>query len=327
MTFLFQNLTISVVWILVVVSCMAFSFIAWNEGKRDGFDEEKMFDLVIISFASSALTYFIFDRLKISPNYLFLIIWVFPVYFFARSWRWSLYRVLDIFSMAGFFVLALNFAGAFFFNANNVFYVFLSLLNLILFVLAAQRRKLAYFAFSRNTKATDSDLPFVYKSKSGYIFSIFLIVNAIIFYSIKKYLPFSLLLITLSLVNLYLKLAMKNNFIPLNIMRALKERLVSKRFRLRSEAKLLDEEDPTRDTSRTYDNADEMDEAILEDARKIDTDIKKNLVTTMQIQVRKALASLKIGRYGKCEVCKKPIDLARLQAYPEATTCIEHSDK
>jgi len=37
-----------------------------------------------------------------------------------------------------------------------------------------------------------------------------------------------------------------------------------------------------------------------------------------------ALASIERGTYGKCEVCGKPIEEARLEANPSATTCSAH---
>ncbi len=39
-----------------------------------------------------------------------------------------------------------------------------------------------------------------------------------------------------------------------------------------------------------------------------------------------ALKRVEDGDYGICEVCKKPIDEARLEAYPMATACVEHAD-
>jgi DnaK suppressor protein len=40
-------------------------------------------------------------------------------------------------------------------------------------------------------------------------------------------------------------------------------------------------------------------------------------------QIEDALNRLKDGHYGECEHCNKPIPLARLQAVPYATMCIE----
>ena len=39
--------------------------------------------------------------------------------------------------------------------------------------------------------------------------------------------------------------------------------------------------------------------------------------------VNKALEKIKKGGYGKCEKCNKPIDLKRLEAMPEAKTCVK----
>ncbi len=292
-------------FIFIAISYIVFSFIVWKEGKNDGFDEEKMFDLVLISFVFSAIAYFISKKIPYPTGYLFSVVWLIPVYFYTHRWKWSPFRVLDIFSISGFFIMSSSSGGVYLFLNKNYLYLLVSLIYLILF---------AYFAFLRSKKI-----------RSGYIFSIFLFVGAITFYILKKDLPFSGFLLTLSLVNLYMKI--KSDFIPLNMINSLKDRLLSKRLRLKKDAVLLAEEDPNKDTGRIYDNADEIDEVVLEDVRKIDNDIKKSLVTSMQIQVRKALASLKIGRYGKCEVCGKPIDIERLQVYPEATTCIEHGEK
>jgi DnaK suppressor protein len=44
-------------------------------------------------------------------------------------------------------------------------------------------------------------------------------------------------------------------------------------------------------------------------------------------QIEEALARFKDKVYGDCEICDKPIPLARLQAVPYATTCIECARK
>ena len=40
-------------------------------------------------------------------------------------------------------------------------------------------------------------------------------------------------------------------------------------------------------------------------------------------QIENALESMRQGTYGVCDGCAKPVPLARLQALPYATTCIE----
>jgi DnaK suppressor protein len=44
-------------------------------------------------------------------------------------------------------------------------------------------------------------------------------------------------------------------------------------------------------------------------------------------QIEDALNRLRDGHYGECEHCNKPIPLARLQAVPYATLCIECARK
>lgn len=44
-------------------------------------------------------------------------------------------------------------------------------------------------------------------------------------------------------------------------------------------------------------------------------------------QIEEALARIREGHYGDCETCDKPIPLARLQAVPYATSCIDCARK
>ena len=73
---------------------------------------------------------------------------------------------------------------------------------------------------------------------------------------------------------------------------------------------------------RDTDNAEVIDEAILEDRAKVEIDIKKENIGFMQKQVKKALGKLEKGDYGICDTCGEAIDKARLGAYPEATKCV-----
>jgi len=54
------------------------------------------------------------------------------------------------------------------------------------------------------------------------------------------------------------------------------------------------------------------------------------LVATFEAQyngVQSALARIEGGTFGICEVCKKPIEEARLDASPTARTCIAHLEE
>jgi DnaK suppressor protein len=45
------------------------------------------------------------------------------------------------------------------------------------------------------------------------------------------------------------------------------------------------------------------------------------------IQIKKALARVKVGQYGICEKCGKFINTKRLMVYPETTKCVKCREK
>lgn len=305
-------------------------FILWYESKKDGFETERFLDLVFMSVILSGGVFLVlrrvYDYLKIYrpttillyvDDYLVTSVFTFlssllPVFIVAKKRKWSKYRIFDIYSLAfGFFIIFLS-TGRFFVYGEYEFAA-LALLTLIF-----------YFGVLRFRG---------YKFVSGLIFSLFLVfISLMIFalFKVKGNLLFCLLLVMIALENLYFRrkryMQQKRN-LPLDFLRLVKSKLIAKEKELSDEQQLLITEDPYKDLSRVEDNSEYMDEAILEDQRKQINDNRINVVKSMTLQVRKALAALKIGRYGTCEVCGKPIDPARLRVYPEATTCLDHADK
>jgi RNA polymerase-binding transcription factor DksA len=58
-----------------------------------------------------------------------------------------------------------------------------------------------------------------------------------------------------------------------------------------------------------------------------DFESKSSMMEVLESKLKKVLHALKgIGResFGKCEVCKKDIELARMEANPTARTCKKH---
>ena len=119
---------------------------------------------------------------------------------------------------------------------------------------------------------------------------------------------------------------MNTRNLPKEFIELIKRQLIRKEEELQKEQTGLLKDDPYLQTGRTESNSEYMDEAILEDTRKTVSDARLNIAQTMLIEVKKALAAIKIGKYGICEVCGDPIDKARLKAYPQATTCLKHAD-
>ncbi len=304
-------------------------FTVWYEGKKDGFDTDRVFDLIFISIVVAILsvifTNYWFQRLQIvayTSVLLKLDATAFAVTlaslvslgiftYFIRKWKWSIYRVMDDFSMGINFLLI--------FAATGRLLVFGELKQIAVITCLL----LLYTRFLRFRG---------YRFPSGYVFTSFLYTTALcllVFFRVSGYLLFFLVLVTIGTANLYFrrKRSMIKSSLPLDFLNLIKGKLTTKDKELKNQQELLKEEDAYLQEGRAEGNSEIIDEAILEDSQKEITDVKMNAVRSMRLQVRKALAFLKLGRYGICEVCGQPIDKARLEFYPEATKCVECAGK
>jgi RNA polymerase-binding protein DksA len=68
----------------------------------------------------------------------------------------------------------------------------------------------------------------------------------------------------------------------------------------------------------------EASSAKLEYAKELS--IEQNTVDLLG-KVKWALAKIEDGTYGACEVCGKPIPMARLDALPYTTFCVDHAKR
>lgn len=66
---------------------------------------------------------------------------------------------------------------------------------------------------------------------------------------------------------------------------------------------------------------DEVDAAIATEQAELCSQMA-SMETRELAQIEKALERIRRGRYGRCEVCDKPISTLRLKALPYATECI-----
>ncbi len=76
-------------------------------------------------------------------------------------------------------------------------------------------------------------------------------------------------------------------------------------------------------------DAEEPDQNLLADAVE-GWNERNALVATLEPRYNNivaALARIKSGTYGTCEICKKEIEAKRLEANPAARTCIEHIEE
>ncbi len=313
--------------IFVLIGFLFLSFAVWYEGRKDGFDEEKLFDaLLLASVGSVMLSRMVFAignkyplDATLAHTYKFWTPGTNPygavvgallvLYLLAKLWKWSVYRVLDIYA------LAVSFGAAF----------------LVLGFVALQKRFEFIFVFAAFV------LLYAVLSKfrnvvlrSGVSFSVFLIavsLMGVIFVGTRLYLPLYVMLVTISLGILYFRgrQLMANVNLPAELLEKFKSILKIKDKQLALVEEGLEKTDPYMSSDRTLDNA-ELGDDTAEDIAKTDSDAKLSSIAKMQIQVKRALAKMKLGTYGMCEICRKPIDNARLEAFPAATTCIEHAD-
>lgn len=118
---------------------------------------------------------------------------------------------------------------------------------------------------------------------------------------------------------------LKKMVVPPLLLRDLVLRLWKRSKELKKEEDLVVQADPL----MREENADrsESAESTAVDVEKNIHDARLNLIQSARLEIRKALAKVRIGTYGMCEMCKKPIDLARLRAFPQATTCFDCAKK
>jgi len=112
--------------------------------------------------------------------------------------------------------------------------------------------------------------------------------------------------------------------VPPMLLKELFERLWRRSKELKHEEKAVVAADPYMQEGRENQNAELADDTI-EDIEKTIQTVRLDLIQSARLEIRKALAKMKIGTYGMCEVCKRPIDIARLKAFPQATMCLKCS--
>lgn len=107
---------------------------------------------------------------------------------------------------------------------------------------------------------------------------------------------------------------------PMTVLKPIGDFLSGELKRLERRKKELTLEDPFEDTSRVTDNASSDTDASEQFGHQKVTAIKAQVERKL-VQIRKALARIKIGKYGICEKCGKMIDTDRLMIMPEAIYC------
>ncbi len=118
----------------------------------------------------------------------------------------------------------------------------------------------------------------------------------------------------------------KNVTYPPEVLEPVRKHLGEKLSGLLKRKKILQQEDPFSDSSRLNDNA-AIDADAAEQFGHMRVSALRSTMDRTIIQVKKALAMIKIGKYGVCERCGKFIDTDRLMILPETTLCVDCEKK
>lgn len=108
---------------------------------------------------------------------------------------------------------------------------------------------------------------------------------------------------------------------PMNLILPIKDFLEGEMVKMKITKKKIEQADPFSDEGRSLDNS--VEEDLDEQLGHFDAQIKSRFVDRQIVQIRKALARIKIGKYGICEVCGEMIDTERLAIKPETTVCVK----
>lgn len=106
----------------------------------------------------------------------------------------------------------------------------------------------------------------------------------------------------------------------------IKNMLLKQQKIVEQDLKELEDDDPVLVNDGLAESSEPGTDSWLADTHSRVVAIKKSLVVMLN-NTRKALANLKLGKYGRCEVCGKQIEPERLEALPTATLCIADSKK
>ncbi|MBI3486346.1 TraR/DksA C4-type zinc finger protein [Candidatus Daviesbacteria bacterium] len=106
---------------------------------------------------------------------------------------------------------------------------------------------------------------------------------------------------------------------------SIKNKLLRQKQKVEGELRELDKKDPVM-LDGLAESSEPGTESWMADVHNQVVAVKQNLHALLS-KIKKSLVNLKTGKYGKCEVCGKIIERARLEAMPTATDCLSCSKK
>lgn len=112
---------------------------------------------------------------------------------------------------------------------------------------------------------------------------------------------------------------------PTKTLNTIKKLLQRQQRVVEENIKEVEEDDPVKSPSLAESSEPGTDSYIADSHTKIM--VLKNNLTLLSNNIKKALTKMRSGIYGKCEKCKKGIELGRLLAMPAAQYCLSCSKK
>lgn len=110
------------------------------------------------------------------------------------------------------------------------------------------------------------------------------------------------------------------------IQEELKQRLLSEKKRLEENMAGLETspKKPDREYQAAFSEIERDEEANADEMEMYESNVATDETLKGELKkVEAALSAMEKGTYGKCSNCQKEIPLERLQAYPQADTCLE----
>jgi len=310
--------------------------------KKEGFLEERVVDVLLISFFSYLIVgkfFFILLNPRIYGYYnlssvldagfdsffgsigalisSFLYIYVFR--------KWSLYKIADILVKGLSIIIASFFLAEFLkIYEEGIFFLFGGWF--LLFFSFNFLEKSLLFGSSSTSFRVKRVNPLAFKEFHFYVFLSFLFLSLAIYTGILTPILWRIKASLYLLMFLFTIIRMIKKDETTNIFDKVKRALLAEKKNIEKEEKKIIKNDPYFQKNRDVENAEEGDE-VMEDLGHREVDMKTTMYLKLKNKIDMTLALINLGKYGKCEVCGNPIEKARLRANPYATTCVSCASK
>lgn len=326
-------LTIYSQGIFLLIAAAVSSYLFWREGTKAKFSEEELFDFILLTLVGGLVggrfLYFLLQKERTLSNFFkVFVLWEAGGTFwfgallagflvgslFAKKRHWSLLKIWDlavppILLAQALITLPTHLLGALIIGLGSLGGWYLSSLKL------GDGLLLVYYLF------------FVSLTKfAGEYFN----VKKIYFWGLNVNLLFAVLLFLAAVIlsrRIFATADMKKiRFKPKEALSQIKALLSREEKEIHAQEQRLKAGDPLFEPGRTQSNPELVAEAEEEIGHRR-VEAAAAVLKGRLSQVKRALARVKRGKYGVCEVCGQAIDSARLKVDPSVTLCIDCQER